>query len=377
MKISCTQENLSRGINIVNRLVGSRVTLPVLNNILLKSENGRLKLSATDLEIGINTIIRAKVDRDGAITIPSRLLTEFVSNNKDKNIDLELKDDTLHLRSDHYNASIKGISASEFPLIPEVKEKPSALIKAVLLREAIGQTVFAASNDETRANLMGEYLVFEDNKLKIVATDSYRLAEKTLICKEEISEKRSLIVPNRTMVELARIISDNDDELSISVGDTQILFKFGETELISRLIEGNFPDYEQIIPINNNFNVEINTEEFASGVKMASFFARDNTNNIKLKVSDQKIIIEANSPQTGSNVSEVAANVKTNNKENKELTVSFNAKFIQDVLPVIKSEKISLELEGKINPGLIRPLNGKDYLYVIMPLQLDEKEEEK
>lgn len=367
MKVSCTQENLNRGLGIVSHMVGTRTTLPVLNNILLKTEKGRLKLAATDLEIGISTWIGGKVVKDGAVTCPARLISEFVTTNTDKTINLELKDATLNLASEHFKANIKGIEATEFPLIPEVKSGLTIEVGAADLREAIMKTVFAAAIDETRPVLAGVYMIVAKNKLKLVATDSYRLAEKTIPLGKD-GGNTSFIVPARTLSEIGRLIDESVEKVEILVGENQVEFKLGPTEVVSRLIEGSFPDYEQIIPTNIKTKIVLNTTQFSSAIKMASFFARETANNIKIKVKKPKTIqVLAVSPQMGDNISDLEAGF-----EGEETEIAFNAKFILDCLAVVGSENVDLELSGALAPGMIRPAKNKNYLYIIMPLRMEE-----
>ncbi len=368
MKVSCTQENLLRGLNVVARLVGARATLPVLNNILIKTKNGRLTLAATDLEIGISTWIGAKVDKDGAVTCPARLLAEFTSTNTDKTIGIELKDATLHLESEHFKANIKGIDASEFPLIPEVKEGVTIEIAAADLRDAIIKTVFAAALDETRPVLAGVCLKITAGKMKMVATDSYRLAEKTVNLLGKAGRDFNIIVPQRTLAEIGRLLDESIEKVTIKVGENQVHFKLGPTEVISRLIEGSFPDYEQIIPQNINTKTEVGLLEFTNAIKMASFFARESANNIKLVLKKPKSLkVVAVSPQLGDNISELEAPIS-----GEEIEIAFNAKFILDALAVTDSKSVNLELAGPLSAGAIRPSKDPNYLYIIMPLRMEE-----
>lgn len=371
MKLSCTQENLNKGLNIVSRIVSPRGTLPVLNNILLKTDEGRLKLSATDLEIGINTWIGAKVDKEGSITIPSRLITDYINTNDDKKIDLELKDTTLSLESEKYKANIKGIESSEFPLIPEIKKENITIIKSKDLRKAINQVSFTCALDETRPVLTGVLLKIKEDQLKLVATDSYRLAEKTINLEKRVSSEINVIVPQRAMNELARILGEKEEKVEFKIGENQILFSFGETQLVSRLIEGSFPDYEQIIPKKLETKIILSVNEFANVIKMASYFARETANNIKLKIpkggKNKKIEVLAVSPQIGDNLSSLEAQI-----EGKEIEIAFNAKFILDVLNVSDEDQIILETIDKLSPGIIKPLKNKNYFYIIMPLRVEE-----
>ena len=368
MKVSCTQENLQKGLSIVGRLVGVRTTLPVLNNILLKTEKGRLKVSATDLEVGISTWIGAKVDQEGAITCPAKLLLDYINTNNDKKINLELKDLNLHLESEHYKANIKGIDASEFPLIPEVKKTQEIEVLTKDLANAISKTVIAAALDESRPVLAGIFVEAAADKMKMVATDSYRLAEQKINLGKKIDIKTSFILPQRTMIEVARILTDGAEKVKIYPSENQVEFVLGETVLVSRLIEGAFPDYEQIIPKNVKTKVQTKANEFSVALKMASLFARESANNIKLKITPpDKVEVLAVSPHVGDNVSEVKGAISGDSLE-----IAFNAKFILDVLSVIGSEEITLELSNNLAPGILRGKTDPNYLYVIMPLRIEE-----
>lgn len=366
MKVICTQENLNRGFLTVSRFVGVRGTLPVLNNILVATDKGRLRLAATDLEIGINTWIGAKVEKEGSITIPSKLIVDFINNNSDKTITLEVKDKSLYLSSDKYKANIKGIDASEFPLIPEIKEGSEIEISASVLKETTEQVVFAAALDETRPVLTGLFLRFFDKELKVAATDSYRLAEKIIKLSKEQKES-SLIIPARTMQELAKIITDKDENVLLKFSQNQILFSLADAELVSRLIEGNFPEYQNIIPKDYKTESEVDRRDLINAVKIASLFAHDSANNIKLKVSGENLEIRASSPHLGGDLSVVDA--LTNGDE---VEIAFNAKFILDVLNAIREEKIVLKLSGGLSPGVIMGKNSKNYFYILMPIRIEE-----
>ena len=372
MKVSCTQENLQRGLGVVSHMVGIRATLPVLNNILLKTEKGRLKLSATDLEIGISTWIGAKVEKEGAFTCPGRLISEYTSTNTDKTINLEVKDTTLNLSSEHFKANIKGIEASEFPLIPEIKTGISLEINPLDLKEAISETIIAASIDETRPVLAGVYLKSVNKKIKFVATDSYRLAEKSinLTGAGQAKERGTInfIIPQRTMAEINRLLDQEIEKAEIKIGENQVQFKLGPTEVVSRLIEGSFPDYEQIIPTTTKTKVMLDKNQFANALKMASFFARESANNVKISFKKPKTVqVSAVSPQLGDNLSQLEGEIS-----GEDLEIAFNAKFILDALQVVENEKIELAFSGSLSPGVIRPANDKNYLYIIMPLRTEE-----
>lgn len=350
MKVSCTQENLNRGLNVVSRVVGTRTTLPVLNNILIRTKDGRLTLAATDLEIGITTWIGAKVDDEGAVTCPARLLADYVTTNNDQTIKLTLDNTTLHLESEHYKANIKGIEAEEFPLIPAVKDGVTLEVAAKEFKDGIAQTVFACALDETRPVLAGVYISASGGKLKMAATDSYRLAEKTIALAAKEKKEAHIIVPQRAMAEVGRLIDESVEKVTILIGENQVQFKFGPTEVVSRLVEGTFPDYQQLIPASAKTTVVLERADFANAIKMASFFARESANNIKLVAKKPATLeIVAVSPELGDNVSQLSAKVTGD-----DLEIAFNAKFILDVLAVNPASQIVLELSGQMAAGLLR-----------------------
>lgn len=368
MKISCTKENLNKGLVIVSRAVATRAQLPVLNNILLATENGGLKIAATDLEIGISTWIGAKVEGEGAITIPSRMIIDFVANNNDEIINLEIKDDSLKLSSKKYQATLNGIKAEEFPKIPDLSKKILTEFSASDFKKAINLVNFASAYDDTRPVLNGVLIKFIDQKIKMAATDSYRLAEKTLLALKPIKEGKSLIIPNRGLNEVSRIISEGDEKITICLGETQAMFKIGETQIVTRLIEGAFPDYQQIIPKTSNLEILVNKNEFFGALKMAGLFARENANNIKLKIEEPNLIeIHATSPQLGSEVSKVEGEVK-----GKGIEITFNAKYLLDVFNNLDFEKVALSFSDKFAPSMLKGIGDESYLYIIMPLRIDE-----
>ena len=310
MKISCTQNKLNKGLSIVSRIVGSRTTLPVLSNIHLEAKGGQLKLSATDLEIGVTTSIGAKIDTEGATTVPARLISEFVAANGDESIDMESKDTTLHLKSQRYEANIKGIDPAEFPVIPDITNDPLVSLKSSVLIKAISEVIIACATDDTRPVLSGVYFKFSEGILYMVATDSYRLAEKKIDL-AGVKIEKEFIVPARTMQEILRISSaaENLENISISATDNQVSFAIGDTQIVSRLIEGAFPNYKQIIPTSFKSKAVISLPELVSAVKMAALFARQGANNIKMKLTADELIITSVADQIGDNISRISAEI--------------------------------------------------------------------
>lgn len=369
MKLVCTQENLNKGLNLVSRMISTRTALPILSHVLLKTDKGRLKLSATDLEIGINAWVGAKVEKEGTITVPGRLLSDFVSTCNDKNITLVSEKQELNLKSDKYQAKIKGSSAEEFPLIPEVKNNQVIEIPAELTREAISQVAIATAIDESRPVLAGILWKIDGKTIKMVATDSYRLAEKTILLDKKVDKKHEVIIPTKTMHEVARTLSGiSASALKATFSENQIQFNIDDTvEIVSRLIEGNFPNYEQIIPQKYTTKVGLDKEQFSNIIKMASLFAREAANNIKIDINKNgKVKVVAAATQIGENTSEMPAKVEGESGE-----ISFNAKFVLDALNVIPDNKIDLEITTKLNPGVLRQTSSKNYLYIIMPLRTE------
>ena len=252
-------------------------------------------------------------------------------------------------------------------MIPEVKVGREIEVGALDLRDAILKTVFACALDETRPVLAGVYIKLVGKTVKMVATDSYRLAEKTINLEKKSDAEVNVIIPQRTMNELARILKENEEKVEVKIGDNQISFSFGDTQLISRLIEGNFPDYEQIIPQKSSLKITVNKDELTNIMKMASFFARESANNIKLMTSGKnQLKVAAVSPQVGDNISTIQAEI-----DGSEIEISFNAKFILDALGVIKEEKVTLHFNDKTSPGIIKPIKNNNYQYIIMPLRVE------
>lgn len=366
MEYNCTQENLAKALQTVGRMVGTRGTLPVLGNVLLAVDKGRLKVAATDLEVGIQTWIGGKAEQEGAITVPARLLIDFVTTNTDQTINLLVKETTLHLKSDRYTATIKGIDASEFPLIPDLPKVNPLRINAHDLKEAISQTVFATAIDETRPVLTGVLLKSEDAKVRLVATDSYRLAERS-INPDGQAPNLQVIVPGRTLQELGRLLNDQTREVTLYIAENQILFTFNETEFISRLIDGTFPDYQQIIPTEARTTIVVEKPAFTQVMKMASYFARESANNVQFHGKDpDKLEVTAISPQLGDAASRIPATMT-----GEPIEIAFNAKFVLDGLAVFPGDKVELSFSGKERAGILRAVEQKDYLYLVMPLRID------
>lgn len=375
MKLSCLQENLDRGLNIVGRAVPAKSTLPALGNVLLATEDGRLKLAATNLEVAISCWLGAKIEEEGSITVPANLLSEFVRSLPNDRIDLSLsqRTRTLNMRCARFEANIKGIDAEEFPTIPSVGDGFKISVDAATLHESIGQVVFAAASDDSRPVLTGVLVTFSGNTMSMVAADGFRMAIKTASLGSSTEQEASVIVPARALRELGRIVADSQEEVGISITQTrnQILFRIGNVELVSRLIEGQFPDYKRIIPAPSPNRVVVSTLEFLNANRTTAIFARDNSNIVRLQftpgeegVTPGKMILSATSAEVGDNVGEIDAAITGQPPQ-----IAFNSRYLDELLKALeKSSQLTLDIAASSSPGSLRPVGSEGYLHIIMPM---------
>jgi DNA polymerase-3 subunit beta len=376
MNISVMQENLARGLGIVSRAVASRATLPVLANVLLRTEDGGLKLTATNLEIGITCWVPGKVEAPGEITVPARLLTDLVGSLPSQTIELELspKDRSLKVTCGGSRASIKGIEADEFPVVGAIGEAPLTAVDARVLREALGEVVFAAATDESRPILTGVLTRLEGDTMTLAAADNYRIAVRTLTLARPVSAEQVIVVPGRSYAELVRILPDAEApvEITVTPNRSQVLFHVEGIDLISRLIEGQFPNYEPVVPRKDSFTTAatLDREAFLAGTRRASFFARDSANIIKVEVGGEDgdtpagVTISAHAVDIGDNADSLDATV-----EGSPTSIAFNARYLTDVLGALDADEVKLELSGPLAPGVIRGVGKDEYVHVIMPVR--------
>jgi len=369
MNIICLQENFKKALNIVERIIGRNLTLPILNNILLSIENNKLKISSTNLEIGINCWIPGKIKERGSITVPAKLINDFVNNLPNEKIELKVKDKQLELKCKKFKSILKGLSADDFPIIPKIKLQPLINIKNNLLKNSFTQVVEMASTSESRPEISGIYINFYKNIIKLAATDSFRLAEKNIEINSKELKEQSIIIPQRTVLEIIRILGEKEgqeEEIKIALSNNQILFDFNSTQVISRLIDGQYPDYQQIIPSNSQTEIVIDRVELINNIKVASLFT-GKVNDIKMFIDPGKSIIEISSKNTdvGENKSKIEADIKGN-----EVEVIFNYRYILDGLNNIYSDKVIIGLNDNIKPVLIRPVGDLSYSYVVMPIKV-------
>ena len=371
MKLSCLQENLNKGLSIIGRAVASRTTLPITQNVLITTDQSQLKLAATNLEIAISCWIGAKIENEGSITIPARVLTEFVGSLPSDIISLNLKHHTLELKCGRYEARINGLDAADFPPIPQVGDDFSTKVKSEDLKLAINQVAFAAATEESRPVLTGVQTEFEGSKLTMAAADGFRLAVHRANLIEPVKDKVAMIIPAKAYHELNRLMGSEDQEIEITLNSqkSQVLFKLKGIEMVSQLIQGNFPNYSQLIPQTYGTKARIDVAEFLRAIKMAAIFARDGSGIARViiapgaTVEAGKITISARADEIGDNVGEIDALV-----DGEAAKIAFNARYLADVLSVVKQAQVSLEVSTPSNPGVIRPVGADNYDHVVMPM---------
>jgi DNA polymerase-3 subunit beta len=368
VKLSVMQENLARGLSVVSRAVSSRSTLPVLANVLLRTEDAGLKLTATNLEIGITYWVPGKIETDGATTVPARLLADLVSSLPgSEKVDLELQGtDTLHLRCGRFATHVKGIDADEFPTIQTAGERPTTRIGQKVVKRALDETTFAAASDEARPILTGILARFEGSRLTLAAADNYRIAVRTIDILDPV-EAVSVVIPARALAELSRILSDTDDpvELVLAQARNQVLFHLDGIDLVSRLIDGQFPNYQQVLPASHASRAEFDREELLRAVRPAALIASSSANIVKLQVGgDGAGLTVSATAEVGDYTGDVEGTV-----EGDATTIAFNARYLADVLGNVGADRFSLELNGPLSPGVFRPVGDADYVHVVMPVR--------
>jgi DNA polymerase III subunit beta len=375
VRVSCLQENLQRALGRVGRAVASRTSLPVLSNVLISTDDGRLRIAATNLEIGVTTWIEADIQEEGRITIDARLLNEFVNTLPAGAVQLEVDPTRLSLavRAGRDEASINGIDAEDFPVIPSVSDEGFGVeIDGQRLREMISLVEFAAASDDSRPVLAGVLTRFEGNSVILAAADGFRMAVNEGEIATPVSERTDLIVPARSYRELARIVADLEGviRLAVTPNRSQIMARVGDTEWVSRLIDGTFPDVRQIVPRDFATRVDLSRDVLLNAVRRASYFARDNNDVIRLVVSPGEddltpgnVEVSANAAERGNSHSFVDASVNGG-----DVQVAFNSRYLADVLSVLKHGQVMLGLNGPTQAGIIRPSGGESYTHVIMPM---------
>jgi DNA polymerase-3 subunit beta len=362
MKLQVTQENLNKALGTVARVANARGTLPVLANVLIKTVNNRVSIAATNLDIAITQYIGAKVSEEGSITVPARLMQDFVSSLPAGNIELDLDDYKLHIVTDQYKSVINGVSAEEFPVMPAIESGQTWSIPAPLLKKSLQQVVLAASNDEARPILTGVFMHTLEGKMYMAATDSYRLAEKMLMPN---SDEISLLVPVSAMQDLLRIVSDIENDVQVTHDDQQILFRVGDVELVARLIEGKYPPYRNLIPNSFSTTAVLKRADLLNVTKVSSLFARESAGSITIEVSEttQELSIRSVASQLGENNAKATAKIEGSGE------ITLNSRYLLDALHALSGDQVEFCFNGKLDAIVIRDPEAADYLHLIMPLK--------
>jgi DNA polymerase III subunit beta len=369
LKLTCQPSTLSQALQIVSRAISTRTTLPILNNILLETTAEGLALTATNLEIGIRKVVAAEVAEEGSTTVPARLLTDFVGTLPEKDIEmsLDLPTQTLSLKCARFDTHVKCIEAEEFPPGPRPDEGDRLSIPLDELLAAIEQTQMAASTDEARPVLTGVLLHIDAQGQTLAATDGHRLAVRKLQARSGSELEARLIVPARALAELPRAFRGESGEVEVIVSKArnQIFFRAGNSEVTSRLIDGTYPNYTQVIPTKSSTSIKVSTAELTQTVRAVSLFARDSANVIRLKTETGGLVLSATTNEVGDSRAEVTADV-----DGSDIQIAFNARYILDALAVAAEDQVELLFDGPLSPGLIRPPGSDQYLYVIMPVRV-------
>jgi len=371
MKIVCLQENLKNGLNIVQNIIGKNLTLPILNNILLSTDKKQLKLSTTDLEMAITNHVSCKIEKEGDITIPAKILVNFINNLPNKKIEINIKNNTANIKCENYKSSIKGLDTKDFPIIPKIKNEPILEIDSIKFKDALDQVINFASFSDIRPEITGVYFDFSSSKkIKLVTTDSFRLGEKIINLKNNKTKEiniKSIIIPYKTAQELIRIITNEEGGvIKINIDNNQALFELPKIQIVSKLIEGSYPNYQQLISDQFETTISIDREEFIKAIKLSSFFS-SKINDVRLKILPKKSLVEIFSQdiELGENLSELKTEAK-----GKDLEIIFNHKYLLDGLNSIDSKKIILGFNGESSPGIIKSENEPGFIYVVMPIKL-------
>lgn len=373
MWITCLQENLSRGLGVVGRAVATRATLPVTQNVLLTTDQSRLKLTATNLEIAISTWIGAQIDHEGSVTIPARLLTEFVNQLPDDKIEIDLVDSPrgVAIQCARFKANMNGTDAEEFPPIPTVEDGTTVSVSADVLKGAIERVAFAAATEDSRPVLTGIKVEISGKSLTLAAADGFRLGVETVQLETGVEEDMGFIVPAKTMQEVQRLIGDRTEDVTITVTEpaSQVLFKFGDIEIVSQLVQGAFPDYAKLIPASAGTTATVKLQDFLQATRAAAIFARDGSGIVRLIVSPGKdgapgkVTVASRAEELGDNEGEFEATI-----EGDEAKVAFDSRYLLDVLGVLGSGTVTLETTTPSSPGVIRSADREGYTHVVMPM---------
>jgi len=366
LKSKVEKSCLAAALQSVMRAVSNRSTQPILGNTLIEFEEGRLSFTGTDLEIGLKTSVEAQVEDSGSLSVPAKLLYDIISNLPGKEIDLyQEKEHELLIKQGRSKYSIRTLPASEYPLFPEFEKGNICAVSADILQQAIRQVIFASSQDESRRILTGVLLEVEGSNLKLVATDGHRLALRNLSLSEPSQEETSLIIPGRTLNELSRLLSSGEGEVMIRVLSNQVAFIYNKIVLVSRIIEGKYPNYRQVIPANLPYESIVSREEISKAVKGAHILAKEGSHVVKMSFSAERIAVTAGTQDVGDVYEEISAQY---NGEDED--IAFNAKYLLDILGNLDEEMLQIKSGTSLSPAIIRPMGEEEYTYVVMPVKI-------
>lgn len=376
MKLSCTKENLNQGLSVVGHLSAKNANLPILNNVLLRADVGGLRLTATNLDITVTSQVRGKVDQPGEYTLPSRLFSDYVSLLPDERVDLDLLDASLSVVCGSSKTKINGMPSGEFPLVPQITGGTKFMIPVAALETALSRTLFAVATSEARQVLTGAFMSFvgETKSLTVAATDSYRLGESTVGLKGEVMGERRVIIPARTLAELRRIIgvlkdsAEMPEELEVELTDSQVAFRYGSAEILSRTLDGVYPPYREIIPKQVKTEIVINRAAFIQAVRRTSLFSKVGLFDVRLGVKAGGKELHLSAADTGRGENTVAMDAEVIGEDN---AVTLNYRYLLDGVGAMSSEKIVIKLIDGVNPCVVVPKEetGQPYLYIVMPIR--------
>lgn len=370
MKISILQENLNKGLQIVTRAVPAKGSLPILSNVLMATENGRLKLSATNLETAITTYVNCSVEKEGAITIPAKVIKELIANLPPSTVEMKLENDILHLKSDNTKSKLNGTDAKDYPELPSTdKEQVTLEMDPKIFAHGVAVTAFCCSADESRPIFTGVYVSHDKDGLVLTATDGFRLSEKRIETKSKAQKDFNAIVPGKTISEVSKIFASGESPIKITLSEKEnlCLFSSEDTTIATRIIDGQYPDYKKIIPSSSSIKAEFNATEFLDAVRLTSVFVKEGTNNtIKVRLDPEGLIkISSLSNEAGTHESEIKAEV-----EGEMLEVAFSSKYLTDYLNNIKGETIHLEANSNSTACVFKMDGEENLVHIIMPIQL-------
>lgn len=370
MKVLCTRDNLKRGISRCERSIGKNPTLPVLGNVLIEAEKGILKLTSTNLEIGVVSTVRARIEKEGKTTVPAQLLSGVVNNLKDEQINLELLGKNLKISSENFESKLRTIPAEDFPLIPKIEEGTTWKIKGKTLAESLKRIIPSLATLETKLELTGICLTFKSGEVAIAATDGYRLAERKIKIENKTELDSVFIIPGRSAQEIERIFNEEEKEISIITSENQIAFQSEDVYFVSRLIEGQYPEYRQIIPSDFKAKFSLEKEVLVNSLRLAGVFSSNQTRDVKIKLLDDQISLHTVSSDLGEQSSIIKAET-----EGEKLEVVFNYQFLQDGLQSLPEEEVTFSLNGSEGPSMIKGIDRKskqeisDFIYIVMPIR--------